>query len=168
MLPEGGDRLDFMQFSADELFDILHFSRQAAGSFKELLFSRFNGLSTPLVSEIARRAEISGDCPAEMLSEDTLHHAAEIIYSLGQEIREASGLYVYPGPSRETVSLLPLSLPDGQHISSISSWLAQAAGQNGNMISASVQELKKKIHNLIKKRNVKRKRFKMKWRRRRS
>ena len=159
VLPEGGDRLDFMQFSADELFDILHFSQQAAGSFKELLFSRFNGLSTPLVSEIARRAEISGDCPAETLSEDTLHHTAEIIYSLGQEIREASGPYVYPGSSRETVSLLPLSLPDGQHIPSISSWLAQAAGQNGNMISASVQELKKKIHNLIKKEERKEKKI---------
>lgn len=158
-LPEGGDRLDFMQFSAGELADLLAFDPGGAETLKDLLFARFNGLSTPLVAKTARLAGLAADAPLSSLSREELTRAAQALFTLGGQIRRASGLYLYPDGKKETASVIPLPLPNGRHIESISAWLAAYAGRDGNMISASVQELKKRIHSLIKKEERKEKKI---------
>lgn len=158
-LPEGGDRLDFMQFSPDELAALLHFWPDGADTLRDLLFRRFNGLSTPLVEELARLSGTDASAPLSELTDDQIASAAKALSRLAGQIREADGLYLYPAGRRETASVIPLPLPDGRHIPSISAWLAAFAGQNGNMISASVQELKKRIHSLIKKEERKEKKI---------
>lgn len=158
-LPEGGNRLDFMQFSAEELTELLAFEPGQAETLKDLLFARFNGLSTPLVAETARRAGLPADAPFSSLSREEIARAAQALAELSGQIRSAAGLYLYPDGKKETASLIPLPLENGRHIESISAWLAAYAGQNGNMIAASVQELKKKIHSLIKKEERKEKKI---------
>lgn len=158
-LPEGGDRLDFMQFSRDELAGLLRFRPDGADTLRDLLFQRFNGLSTPLVEEAARLSGVDAASPLAELTDDAFDAVAGELAELAARIREASGLYLYPSGRRETASVIPLPLPNGRHVPSISAWLAAFAGQNGNIISASVQELKKRIHSLIKKEERKEKKI---------
>ena len=53
-LPEGGDRLDFMQFSPTELRDILRYGDRDTGTLRDLLFARFNGLLFRMTTFSAR------------------------------------------------------------------------------------------------------------------
>ncbi len=150
-LPDGTDRLDFMQFSQKEMEDILRFGKSRDGSIKEFLFSYFNGLSNQLLTEMNRTAAIDLDAPIASLSDGTATHLAAALVSVGESIRASSGLYLYHKNKKDFVSLIPLTGETGEHIPSIAGWIAQTAASAGSLISVSVQELKKHIHSLIKK-----------------
>lgn len=148
-LPEGAGRLDFTAFSADELTELLAYGKSGETDLKGYLFARFNGLSTPLIAALAAKTGISPDTPMTDLTAEDIRTAAEGLFSLAGEIRNASGLYLVKKGGKEFVSLLPEE--GAAHLASIADWIARAAEENGGAISASSQELKKYIHSLIKK-----------------
>lgn len=158
-LPDGSDRLDFMQFSKQEMEDILRFGKTKEESVKDFLFSYFNGLSTPLLQRSEKESGISADTSMSALTEEEIANLAGSLVGIGSEIREASGLYVYKKNNKEKVSLLPLAGEEGTHLPSIAAWLAQSAAGSGSMISVSIQELRKHIHSLIKKEERKEKKI---------
>lgn len=150
-LPEGTDRLDFMQFSQAEMEDILRFGTSRDSSIKDFLFSYFNGLSNQLLTEMNQSVKIDLEAPICDMNEKTIKELSAALVALGNAIRQSDGLYVYSKNQKDLVSLLPLTGETGRHIPSIAEWLAQTVANAGSLISASVQELKKHIHSLIKK-----------------
>lgn len=150
-LPEGTDRLDFMQFSEKELLDLLQFGEKGDTPLSKALFARFNGLSTALLGKAGKAAGFSFDRPEKDLTSQDWEAAARVLCRLGKEIAASSGLWRYPGGKKEIVSLVPLSGREGIHEPSISAWIARSMEESGNAISLSVQELKKHIHSLVKK-----------------
>ena len=150
-LPDGTSRLDFMQFSAGELEELLQYGEKGDASLASSLFSRFNGLSTPILALASEKAGFSFDTPEKDLSPEEWEKAAQALCCIAGEIRASQGLFRYPEGKKELVSLLPLPGKEGIHEPSISGWIARAADASGSAIAVSAQELKKHIHSLIKK-----------------
>lgn len=159
ILPDGTNRLDFMQFSQKEMEDILRFGKSRDGSIKDFLFSYFNGLSTPLLERIGTESGLLMDTEIGHLSEEDITRLAAALVHTASAIRESEGLYIYKNGNKEKVSLLPLKGMAGTHLPSIASWLAQSAAGSGSIISVSIQELRKHIHSLIKKEERKEKKI---------
>lgn len=149
-LPEGSNRLNIMQFSQKELMDIFLYHRDQPASLRDLLFSLFNGLSTPLVDEMARRAAVPLDAPISSLSADDLSRVAGTLCTLTEQVEQSSGLYIYSMQNKEWLSLIPLSMEHRAYVPSISAWISQFSEKNGNTISAGIQTLKKYVNQLIK------------------
>lgn len=151
VLPDGSSRYDFTSFSEEEIFDILRYQKRNAATFRDLLFSQFNGLSTLLIRQISNTAGILPDALARDLSEETLRQAARALYSIGRQVQESSGLYVYGTPGKETASLFPPESGESRLLPSVSQWIRDSMHQDGNLIAASIQELKKQVQGLLKK-----------------
>ena len=151
VLPEGTDRLDFTQFSEQELYELLSFGEKGQETMTSALFGRFNGLSTPLLAEASRRAGFSFDTPEAVLTDDQRRAAAHALRSMAEEIQDSQGLYRYSQGKKELISLIPLPGREGVYEPSVSDWISASMEHTGNMISASIQELKKHIRSLIKK-----------------
>lgn len=150
-LPAGTERLNFLQFSETELAEIFSYGTQEAGTLSDWLFSKFNGLSASLLSEIARRAALDLTISMNSLTDTDISRLAKAFSSVANDIEAADGLFVYPKGDGEIVSVFPLPDAEGRHVPSVSAWLAGQMKKDGGVISASVQELKKHIKNLIKK-----------------
>ncbi len=150
-LPAGTDRLNFLQFTETELAEIFSYGKQDDAALSDWLFSEFNGLSAALVAEIARRSALDIKIPMNRLSGDDISRLAAAFSSVRKDVESADGLFLYPKGNGESASVFPLPGAEGRHISSISAWLAEQMKKDGGAVSASIQELKKHIKNLIKK-----------------
>ena len=150
-LPAGTERLNFLQFSETELSDIFSYGKQAGAPLSDWLFSKFNGLSAALVAEITRRAALDPDISTAALSDADISRLAHAFSSVAKDLESADGLFLYPKGNGETASGFPLPGAEGRHIPSVSAWLAEQMKKDGGAVSASIQELKKHIKNLIKK-----------------
>lgn len=158
-LPDGADRLDFLQFSKEEIADLLRFGKNQNGALKDFLYATFNGLSGRLVSSLFEEAGLSQDAPMTEISEEETDRLASAISSLAASVRAAEGLWLYGTGEKETASLLPLAGKEGTHAPSVSAWLAKAAAETGSGISASVAEFRKHLKSLIKKEERKEKKI---------
>lgn len=148
-LPEGAGRLDFMSFSAEELANLLTYGKSDDADLKSWLFSHFNGLSTPLMTALSERAKVPADTAMSALTDTDIRAVAGELLSLAEKIRAASGLYLAKRGGKEYVSILPT--PGAEHRPSVAEWIAQKTEENGGVVSATAQELKKYIHGLIRK-----------------
>lgn len=151
VLPEGTDRLNFMEFSSKELTDLLCFhASNGSMPLKSFFFSVFNGLSAPLINEISHRATVKPEQPMSSLSVDACIRIAQAMASLTEQIQNSAGLYVYSEGNKELLSVVPLSAGAGAHIPSISSWFSQFSEKKGSAISSDIQNLRRYVHQLIK------------------
>ena len=150
-LPAGTERLNFLQFSETELSDIFSYGKQDDAPLSDWLFSKFNGLSAALVAEITRRAALEPSVSTAAFSDADSSRLAHAFSSVAKDLESADGLFLYPKGNGETASVFPLPGAEGRHIPSVSAWLAEQMKKDGGAVSASIQELKKHIKNLIKK-----------------
>ena len=150
-LPAGTERLNFLQFSETELSDIFSYGKQDDAPLSDWLFSKFNGLSAALVAEITRRAALEPSVSTAALSDADISRLTNAFSSVAKDLESADGLFLYPKGNGETASIFPLPGAEGRHIPSVSAWLADQMKKDGGAVSASIQELKKHIKNLIKK-----------------
>lgn len=150
-LPDGTQRLDFMQFNAGELSDLFRFGKQQDGSVQDFLYHTFNGFSAQLLRTLWKEAGIPGETALSELSEDGILRLSGAIFRLAAAVRDAGEFYVSGEPGKETISLLPPDTPNAVPIPSLSSWLSKNSRDQGSIISASIQELQKHIRSLLKK-----------------
>lgn len=154
VLPENAGRLDFMQFSAAEIEDLLSYGGEEAGTLQDWTFATFNGFSRPLLLEVAKRADVAEDRPVSSLSEEERKAWAGAAASLKEDIEKGKGLYLYALPGGKTMaSLLPLSHmeEEARHVPSVSGWIKESVKEAGGFLAGPLQEMKKRVAALIKK-----------------
>lgn len=149
-------RMNFLLFSHDELLKIINFNRTKDISVQGWLFQTFNGFSTPILDELYVRTKISVSKPLNSLTDQELQSLSSGIYSIAYEILTSDSLYVYEKNKRSSYAT-PLSLIDKKPIRKISasSWLESEMERAGGTISTELQQLRQKIHALVKRENKK-------------
>lgn len=146
------NRMNFLQFTKDEILEIINFAATSENSLEQWLYHTFNGFSRLLVNELCARTQLSCNKTMRALSNEETYLLAQNIYKMAQEIKSAKHLYVYGNsPEKETASpLLFINKKPNTQISSIQ-WMTLVASSAGGVIAPVQQLLQKRIKSLKKK-----------------
>lgn len=153
-LPDGNRRLDFFQFTAEELKDLLQSPAGPGMTVEQRLFSVFNGFSKILSGEVCFRAGISPDLPIESLSGEEAEKLASSIKRAAGEAENSGPVRFYLSSADHAVpSLIPL-----QHLKesslppiSVNQYIRQGALASGGLLEDRLADIRKKLSSLIKK-----------------
>lgn len=92
-MPPNGNKLNLLEFSAPEIIALLR--QYGEGSLSATVRKIFNGIGPILLDEICLRSSLSATTAYEELSESQLETLGNVLADLGEEIKKATGLYLY-------------------------------------------------------------------------
>lgn len=151
--PDNSSRMNFMNFTEDELKNIFDYSKDKNIELDSWLFSQFNGFSRFLIDELLFKCNLSKNVKLSELTVEMRDQVISVIVSMANAISNSEHLYVrrnekgnimvFPYP----VSFLNSELKEVSPLSFIESEAESGTG----IITKEVQEYQKRIHSLVKK-----------------
>lgn len=151
-LPTNSARMNFMQFSKEELKNILDYGKGTESTIEEWLFHTFNGFSRFLVDELGHLSKVLMTSPLASLTEAEEDSLLSAILLLKEAIMASDALHIYQNAKGKPM-VSPIALPFiGKEIecSPIIPWLEREAESSGGTMAAQLSDYQKKIHTLIK------------------
>ena len=151
-LPTNSARMNFMQFSKEELKNILDYGKGTESTIEEWLFHTFNGFSRFLVDELGHLSKVLMTSSLASLTEAEEDSLLSAILLLKEDIMASDALHIYQNAKGKPM-VSPIALPFlGEEIecSPIIPWLEREAESSGGTMAAQLSDYQKKIHTLIK------------------
>lgn len=151
-LPTNSARMNFMQFSKEELKNILDYGKGTESTIEEWLFHTFNGFSRFLVDELGHLSKVLMTSPLASLTEAEEDALLSAILLLKEDIMASDALHIYQNAKGKPM-VSPIALPFlGEEIecNPIIPWLEREAESSGGTMAAQLSDYQKKIHTLIK------------------
>ncbi len=161
VFPPNFMRMNPFEFSAYELSDIMN-SRDDEPLGKWML-KRFNGMSTVVLNELSARTGIDKKVSVSSLSPADIFSWCRAVETLGREIKNTAGAYVYTAEEKEIIfPLLLQSLRDNpyRYYASIEDYLNEYQAACHNMLNSELEAMQKRVGKLIEKQKKKIKRIK--------
>lgn len=150
--PMHSNRLNFLEFSAAELFEHLSFATDEEITIKDFIFTTYNGFSSFLLEEVLSRLHLPSSQKLVSLDKETKKSLADEIYNIAKELKESTEVMIYQ-TAKGTKFVSPISLSTYTPLSksSLLKWLDNELQNPTTLIANKVQDYNKKLHSLLKK-----------------
>lgn len=151
-LPPHSERLLLSDFNAEEITALLKQYQQEdlQGTVRYV----FNGFGPQLMTELLYRLNLSPKADSTLFSEEQWLHCGKVLYQLGKEIDEATGLYEYSLPQKKKPIYSPVKLSNYEveplYQESLSPLIASSIREKGALIT-STKELETLLVNALEK-----------------